>query len=98
MVIRSQSESRYMISLRIGNSLRADMKVTNNNNSGGHDTVHFGDVMSTMMMPPENIFKLEQFLTANLPKMNEIYLTDQDDKLIVEGPTRLVFTRELTKE
>ena len=40
----------------------------------------------TVMMPPEDIFRLEQFLTSNLPKMSTIYFTDDEEtKLTMEG-------------
>lgn len=49
IVLRSESETRYGLSLRVGNSLRGEMAVTAGAD-GSHDTVHVGDLASTMMM------------------------------------------------
>jgi hypothetical protein len=92
MMLRSEDESHYAISLRLGNSLRSKMSVVSSED--GKDSLHMGDVMSTMMMPPEDVFRVEQFLTSNLPKMTSIYFSDNDEKLIMEGEAKVVFTRE----
>ena len=46
VVIRSEGDSRYAMSARIGNSLRGEMVVTEGAD-GAHDSVHVGDIMST---------------------------------------------------
>ena len=94
LVVRSESPTHYAMSLRLGNSLRCDMKVSPSTDASAHDRVHVGDVMSTMMMPPENIFKVEQFLTSYLPNSTDIYLSDDGDTLTLEGDGKIVFARE----
>ena len=74
------------------------MEVIKAESEAEHDSVQVGPIMSTMMMPPEDIFKLEQFMSKELPKMTKIYLADDDNKLILEGAARTVFTRDLTTE
>ena len=51
LVVRSETDTHYALSLRLGNSLRCDMKVSPSDDVSVHDRVHVGDVMSTMMMP-----------------------------------------------
>jgi len=41
------------------------------------------------MMPPENIFRLEQFLSTHLPKTNFITLEGDTLTLIGEGTVEL---------
>lgn len=96
LVLRSESDTHYALSLRLGNSLRSDMVITPSDDEDTHDSVRVGDVMSTMMMPPEAIFRVETFLTSNLPKTTNIYMEDDDDvnKLIFEGAAKIVFARE----
>jgi hypothetical protein len=98
MMIRSEDDTHYMLSLRLGNSMRASMNIIRAETEGEHDGVQVGPIMSTMMMPPEDIFKLEQFMSKEMPKMTKIFLADEDNKLVLEGEARIVFTRDLTTE
>lgn len=94
LVLQSEDESHYNLSLRIGNSLGARMAVETN--PSGPDGVDVGPIMSTMKMPPENIFKLEQFMTSALEKATTIQL-DQDKSHLVfegEGTEKIVFQKE----
>ena len=96
MVVRSESADSYKLSLRLGNTLHADMKIAESEDA--HDGVQVGPIMSTMMMPPTAIFELEQFMSKELPKMTQIFLADEDNKLILEGNSRIVFERDLSVE
>ena len=94
LVLRSESPTHYAFSLRLGNSLRTNMVVTPGED-GADDSVRVKDVMSTMMMPPEKIFRVEQFLTNSLPKMEKVHFEDNDQTLIFAGgEARIEFTRE----
>jgi heat shock protein HslJ len=98
MVIRSEDETHYMLSLRLGNSIRASMNIIKAETEGAHDGVQVGSMTSTRMMPPQDIAQLEQFMSTEMPKMTKIYLADEDNKLILEGDARIVFTRDLDTE
>jgi hypothetical protein len=93
LVLRSEDDTNYDMSMRVGNVLRARVKVTQSNEAGA-DGLRVGPVMSTMMMPPEKLFHLEQFLSSNLPKMTTMQL--DDTTLTVEGdsPAKAVFEKQ----
>jgi len=94
VVVRSESDERYALSVRVGNSMRADMRVQAGQEGAAVDHVHIGDCMSTMMMPPENLFKFEQFLTTGLPKMQTITLSEDGNKMILEGASKITLSKE----
>ena len=94
LVLRSESDRHYALSLRLGNSLRSDMVVNPSSDSSSRDGVHIGEVMSTMMMPPEAIFRVETFLKNYLPKATNVYFEDDNETLSFEGQGKISFTRE----
>lgn len=99
LVLRSEGkdgdeDGSYGMSLRIGNALRARVRISESS-AGGPEAIDIGPIMSTMMMPPENLFKLEQFMSHALPEMTTIEL-GQDGKLTLtsEGSEKVVFEQK----
>lgn len=98
LVLRSESdETNYEMSLRIGNALRAHVQITSNEEGGGADELKIGPIMSTMMMPPEDLYRLEQYMSKSLPTMTSIEFGVDDEKLTIsgDGATSAVFEKEL---
>ena len=71
--------------IKVGNSMRSRITFLGESSSGIGDTISVGAVMSTMMMPPDSLFRLETYFTNTLPKMNLI------EKETVDGTTQLIF-------
>jgi len=76
------SASEYRLGLKIGNVLGGSFKVDENQISS------FGPIMSTMMMPPPEIYQLERTLNSMLPESQVIQLSD--GKLTFEGPKGVI--------
>jgi META domain len=53
-------------------------------------SIHIGPMRSTMMMPPPELYKLEQFLTKYLASSTTIKLNDEGDELVWLGDGRIV--------
>ena len=64
--------SSYSFRIKIGNSMGASMTVTDESNT----SVKFGPVVATRMMPPPELFKVENGLFQVLPEASSIKLND----------------------
>lgn len=76
--------NQYDMSIKLGNSLGTSVTVSDYADDAKKDAVTIGGVRSTMMMPPENIFRVEVALTNMLPAATLIFL--ENDLLAIEGP------------
>ena len=72
-------DDSLMAYMRIGNSMRTkitfledDTAETTADPSSSSAAISVSSLMSTMMMPPEPVFKLETFLSNSLPKMTRV--------------------------
>ena len=72
----------YNLYAKIGNNLSTRIKVSHG--SEGPDALKLGMVRSSRMMPPQDIFKVEQALSSLLPDMNQIQL--EGEELLLQGP------------
>lgn len=70
--------------MKIGNSMRS--KITFSGTSESGDAIAVGGLMSTMMMPPEPLFRFETYLSNTLPKMTTV------EKQTAGDTTQLVFS------
>jgi hypothetical protein len=85
------SADHYQLSIQIGNSLSSLVQVTDPTASS--TAIHIKFVRSTMMMPPQELFTLEMFLTDAFPKMETITL--EEPVLTMKGPAaKIVFSRQ----
>jgi len=75
----------YNMGLILGNSMGALVTVSDSNEDD-KDAVKIGPLRSTMMMPPEDVFKIEMALRDILPASTFIHLEQNDDMLVIEGP------------
>ena len=66
----NEDSTSYSFSIKIGNSMAASMTVT------GRHGVTFGPVIATRMMPPPELYSIEQGLFRVLPEASFIILTD----------------------
>lgn len=76
--------NQYDLGIKLGNSMGTVVTVSDSDD-GEKDAVAIGGVRSTMMMPPEKVFKLEVALSDMLPAATLIHLED-DNLLVIEGP------------
>lgn len=79
----SQSDN-LVAYIKIGNNMRSTITFLDEADQGDNITV--GGLRSTMMMPPEPLFRLESFLSNSLPKMNLV------QKETADNGTLMVFT------
>jgi hypothetical protein len=77
--------NQYDMGVKLGNMMGSSVTVTDSDVSN-KDAVTISGMRSTMMMPPENIFKVEVALSDILPAANLIHLEDNDNLLVIEGP------------
>lgn len=73
--------------MKIGNNMRTKIVFSASGGGPDGDEISVGDLMSTMMMPPEPLFKLETYLSNTLPKMNLVQKQKTEG-----GITMLTFT------
>merc|ERR1712157_71978 len=71
----------YSFGIKIGNNLRTSVTMITSveNNDSQEKTIEVGPVMSTMMMPPRELFDLEMFLSDALPKSDRLELKEEED-------------------
>jgi hypothetical protein len=74
----TEDPNTFSFGIKIGNSLGSSFTVV-----PGTHKISVGMVRSTMMMPPPEIFALEQTLSKILPVVDTISLCDES--LILEG-------------
>lgn len=79
----------------IGNNLRTTVEfVDDNNDDGGddddEDSIKIGMIASTMMMPPPEMYALEQYLSTYLPSMTSIQVSGDGEELVLMGAGRIV--------
>jgi heat shock protein HslJ len=74
--MESTTGNAYQFGLQVGNSLGGRMTIDG-------EQVTIGQMRSTMMMPPPEVYKLEMALSSMFPKMTSISLVD--GTLTLEG-------------
>ena len=76
---------------KIGNNMGGIMLlVDDETNDVKEQTIKVGPLRSTMMMPPPQIFALEQYLTKYLSTMDTLKLNDDGDELVMLGSGRII--------
>ena len=81
----------YRIVFNLGNRLMGDASISESPLlAGGRDAFALdGPMVSTRMMPPPEIYAVEQVVLRVVPAFERIYF-DKDDKLVLQGPTGLM--------
>jgi hypothetical protein len=88
--IQEQDPEHLQLNIKVGNNLGSSITLLEgSDNNASFQKVRIGGVRSTMMMPPENQFKLETYLSNMLPKITSITIVD-DTTLILEGEGKIV--------
>jgi hypothetical protein len=78
----------YRLHVKIGNNMGCGVHVhtaTTDDPRSGQATVTLEPVHSTMMMPPEELFKLEMVLSRVLPQITSIELDAAQQRLTLRG-------------
>jgi hypothetical protein len=79
MKIEEKDEKSLKFNFKIGNGLRGRIQLQDDG------SVTLGPIMSTMMMPPEPIWKLESFVSNALPKVTSMVIMETDASLEMQG-------------
>ena len=96
-----EDDSTLQLFLTIGNSMRTqvtlnddeadDLKATTTGPTTG---IQIGFMASTMMMPAEPLYKLENLLSELFPKMTWMGIDEETDRLVFSGEGKIVFDRD----
>lgn len=93
-VVRLQAKNetasqQYRLMIKLGNRLAGDATISESAIAGRDAFALDGPMVSTRMMPPPEIYAVEQVVLRIVPEIELIYF-DKDDKLVLQGPTGLM--------
>lgn len=93
MELMPATDDSLSVSIKIGNSLGTKIKFGEETAEGDSITVNY--VVSSRMMPPEHLFRLETFLTNTLPKMTTAKTETMDGttQMTLSGMGKLSFEK-----
>ena len=74
--------------IKIGNTMRTSVNVLEEKD--GEAEIHVGLMMSTQMMPPQDQFQFEMFLSKAIPKMTVMKLNAEKSEMVLEGDAKIV--------
>jgi hypothetical protein len=77
------------LAFKVGNNMRTSIKVTAEP-SPSSASIQIGLIMSTMMMPPQDQYEFEMFLSGSLPKMSTMTLESDGQELLLTGESKIV--------
>jgi len=81
----SPTRRTYHLSIKLGNTLRTSLHITDKLES--FDSVAVSPrIMSTRMMPPPQLYKLETFVSTALPTIHKMTIRPEDASLIMVAP------------
>ena len=80
-------------SITIGNVMGTQIEFGASNADG--DAITIERIMSTRMMPPEHLFRLETYLSSTMPKMTTVKteVKDAETWMTMSGLGRISFTK-----
>jgi hypothetical protein len=88
--INEQSpEDTLNVGLKVGNTMRTSVKILDEPNDN-EASIQVGLMMSTQMMPPQDQFQFEMFLSRALPKMTTMKLNSDQTEMLLEGDAKFV--------
>ena len=90
----TDSPDTLRLGIKVGNSMSTKIMLQGGDNYS--ENVRFGGLMSTMMMPSEDKFKLESYLSSTLPKISLITVSASGDTLTMEGGGKIVCSYQRT--
>ncbi|KAL3923670.1 MAG: hypothetical protein SGILL_001525 [Bacillariaceae sp.] len=76
------------VGVKIGNQMRTSILILDEEDSTA--SIKVGLLMSTQMMPPQDQFQFEMFLSKALPKMTTMSLDDAQQQMLLVGEARMV--------
>jgi hypothetical protein len=89
MVSEKNPTDTLDLAFKVGNNMRTTIKVTDQPSSSSA-SIQIGLIMSTMMMPPQDQYEFEMFLSGALPKMNTMTLESDGQELLLTGESKIV--------
>jgi hypothetical protein len=90
-LINEQNPSDTLnVSFKIGNIMRTTLKILDDDEASSSATIEVGLLMSTQMMPAQDQFQFEMFLSKALPKMTDMILDDAGEEMILIGDSKIV--------
>uniref|UniRef100_A0A7R9VB79 B30.2/SPRY domain-containing protein n=1 Tax=Pseudictyota dubia TaxID=2749911 RepID=A0A7R9VB79_9STRA len=93
--LQSSGEKSYRLSVKVGNTLSTSIDIIGKLEA--FDAIKVGECMSTMMMPPPELFEFEQFLNSSLPELRKMIVSEGGD-LILSGATSELIARQYEKK
>jgi hypothetical protein len=76
------------LTVKVGNSMRTRITLLEPQQDDGSQSISVGGLMSTMMMPPAALFRLETYLSDIMPKMESMQVVGEN--LVFEGEGKIV--------
>jgi hypothetical protein len=90
MIISETSPTDTLdLAFKVGNNMRTSIKVSEET-SPSSASIQVGLIMSTMMMPPQDQYEFEMFLSGALPKMTTMTLESDGQELLLTGESKIV--------
>uniref|UniRef100_A0A7S2H1Z7 B30.2/SPRY domain-containing protein n=1 Tax=Helicotheca tamesis TaxID=374047 RepID=A0A7S2H1Z7_9STRA len=86
------AEAGFRLSIKVANKMNAKIALTEGEKDAkktqddGFTKITIGPVMSTMMMPPPDVYDFEKYLNESLPIFTKMIVSENGD-LIMSGPT-----------
>eukprot|EP00980_Cylindrotheca_fusiformis_P012188 scaffold2962_cov126-Cylindrotheca_fusiformis.AAC.4 len=82
--LQSISETELSLGIKVGNSMGSTITLVDTTTATSAE-IKVGPVVSTKMMPPQELWDVEQFLTKTLETVNKMEISNQEDNLVLEG-------------
>ena len=89
-----RGEDFLAASITIGNVMGTQIEFGASSTADG-DSITIERIMSTRMMPPEHLFRLETYLSSTMPKMTSVKteVKDAETWMTMSGLGRISFTK-----
>ena len=81
-------EDTLSVGIKVGNTMRTSVNVLEEKDLEAE--IHVGLMMSTQMMPPQDQFQFEMFLSKAIPKMTVMKLNADKSEMVLEGDAKIV--------
>eukprot|EP00980_Cylindrotheca_fusiformis_P012189 scaffold2962_cov126-Cylindrotheca_fusiformis.AAC.5 len=88
--IESISETELSLSINVGNNMGSTITLADATATSSE--VRVGPVMSTEMMPPQDLWEVEQFLAKTLETVHKMKV-NKDNNLVLEGDGSIICSK-----
>jgi len=88
--IEEDADDTLRVFIKIGNNMRSKVTIVGEGTPESQE-VKMGNVLSTMMMPPPEVFAVEKFWSKTIPTVTKLEL--DGDKLTFVGEGKIVLSK-----